>query len=118
MNPRKFIDQPTPETINAFLDALQDSDTLEDTEEHTGGSSSYYVIDIDFPGGAVDNYTAECLDIIKALDMTYEEGSVFKAVWRKAAARQGKKKKGNTALYDAEKIAFFGNSMIKQEKNK
>lgn len=81
----------------------------------TGASSGYYRVDIDRPIEG-DPYTAECLDVIMALGMTFAEGEAFKALWRKAAARQGKVKAGNTALYNAEKVAFFGQQMVRMEK--
>lgn len=81
------------------------------TEEHTGGSSSYY--DIDVRGSEV-----RCLDIIEKLQMTFSEGNAFKAIWRTAAARQGKKKAGNNAVYDAEKVCFFGERMLVAAKGK
>ena len=79
------------------------------TEEHTGGSSSYYDIEV---GGS----EVKCLDIIEVLQMSYSEGSAFKAIWRTAAARQGKKKKGNNAVYDSEKVVFFGERMLADAK--
>lgn len=82
-------------------------------EEHTGGSSSYYTVKVETPTTPYSlTYTAECNDIIEALGMTFAEGNAFKAVWRTAAARQGKKKKGNNAVYDAEKVCFFGERML------
>jgi len=87
-----------------------------ETVEHTGGSSSYYMIRVEkVTTDWNEPYWAECNDIIEALEMNYAEGNAFKAIWRKAAARKGKKKKGNTALYDAEKVAFFGQRLIAQE---
>jgi hypothetical protein len=50
-----------------------------------------------------------------ALKMDFAEGEAFKAIWRKAAARLGNGKQGNSALYNAEKVAFFGAVMVKQE---
>lgn len=87
-------------------------------EEYTGGSSEYYSIFIRNPTDPdVESYWAECNDIIEALDMNFAEGNVFKAVWRKAAARQGKVKKGyDDGLYDSEKIVFFGNRLLTQIK--
>ena len=77
--------------------------------ELTGGSSSYYRVWVDKPvNETAKPYEAECQDIIESLHMSFSEGNAFKALWRTAAARQGKKKKGNTAIYDAEKILFFG----------
>jgi len=77
------------------------------TEEHTGGSSSYYDL-------KVGDTTIRCLDIIEGLGMSYNEGNIFKAVWRIAAAKQGKTKKGNNMHYDAEKIVFFGERLVEE----
>lgn len=88
----------------------------ESTEEHTGGSSSYYGVDVTNPTSGGDRYFAECNDIIESLGMTFAEGNAFKAIWRTAAARNGKKKQGNNAVYDAEKVVFFGERMLAQAK--
>lgn len=87
-------------------------------EEYTGGSSSYYTIHIKNPTTeGRPAYTAECNDIIEALDMNYAEGNAFKALWRRAAARKGMRKKGyDNGLYDAEKVEFFGKRLIEQSK--
>jgi hypothetical protein len=76
--------------------------------EYTGGSSSYYSVEIKRPttSGRAP-YIAECNDIIEALGMDFAEGNAFKAIWRIAAARQGKQKKGHNEKYDWEKINFF-----------
>jgi hypothetical protein len=85
----------------------------EATEEHTGGSSSYYSTKVAYPLNVdQEAYTAECEDIAEALQMTPAEYNVFKSTWRKAAARQGKKKKGNNAVYDAEKCVFYSGRML------
>lgn len=96
----------TPDTLGMSQPSSQ--------SELTGGSSDYYRIDIAKPLAGYP-YSAECLDIIMALGMTFAEGEAFKAIWRKAAARQGNGKAGNTALYNAEKVAFFGQAMVRQE---
>jgi hypothetical protein len=88
---------------------------IETTVEHTGGSSSYYKVLVVNPTTLTEPYEAECNDIIEALEMNFAEGNAFKAVWRKAAARLGKQKKGNNALYDSEKIEFFGHRLVVQE---
>ncbi|MCK4821873.1 hypothetical protein KA005_39270, partial [bacterium] len=62
-----------------------------ETEEHTGGSSSYYLTHVANPTTLPEPYDAECNDIIEALDMTFAEGNAFKGIWRSCAARQGKK---------------------------
>ncbi len=79
---------------------------VEDSEEYTGGSSDYYKVVIKNPT-TFDPYVAECNDVIEALDMNFAEGNIFKALWRKAAARQGKRKAGHNEQYDNEKILFF-----------
>ena len=85
--------------------------------EYTGGSVSYYAIEVTDPVSGGEPYTAECLDIIEALQMNYNEGNAFKANWRRAAARLGKKKKGYTdGLYDAEKVEFYGGRMVVEAK--
>ena len=87
--------------------------------EHTGGHSSYYDVTIETwtnPKHQRDEpVTICCNDIIEALDMNYAQGNAFKAIWRIAAAKQGKLKKGNTTLYDAEKNVFFGDRILIQE---
>ena len=80
---------------------------MNETEEHTGGSSSYYDI-------TLNGQTVSCLDIIEALGMDFALGNIFKAAWRIAASRQGKKKKGNNEVYDAEKIIFFAEKCLKK----
>ena len=77
------------------------------TEEHTGGSSSYYDV-------TINGQTVSCLDVIEALGMDFTLGNIFKATWRIAASRNGKKKKGNNEGYDAEKIVFFGERLLKK----
>lgn len=77
-----------------------------------------YCIDIETPTSPdVAPYCAECNDIIEALNMTFAEANVFKAVWRTAADRMGMKKKGNNAVYDAEKVLFFGKRMLVKAKS-
>lgn len=80
----------------------------DDEGEHTGGSVEYYKVLIRRPVTAAQPYVAECLDVMIALDLNVEEQNMFKAIWRTAAERTlGKKKAGNDAKYDAQKIHFF-----------
>lgn len=89
------------------------------TAEYTGASVSYYKVEIPKPTSGGAPYVAECNDIIEALGLNYAEGNVLKALWRRAAARQGKVKKGYTdGLYDAEKVVFFANRVLVQEGDK
>lgn len=88
--------------------------------EYTGGSVSYYKVTVKNPTSGGDAYIAECNDIIEALGMNYAEGNAFKAIWRRCAARTlGVAKQGyKDGLYDAEKVVFFGERMVAQEKAK
>lgn len=87
---------------------------------YTGGSVDYYKVEIKSPTSGGPAYRAECNDIIEALGMNYAEGNAFKAIWRKAAAEfLGLSKQGyKSGLYDAEKVVFFGQRLIVQEKQK
>jgi hypothetical protein len=81
----------------------------------TGGASSYYDLYIAHPTDPErEPYTVKCNDIIEALNMNFAEANVFKANWRRAAARIGNGKPGTTALYDAEKMVFFSTRVLIQ----
>lgn len=107
MNKQKMIEEEMEQREEA---AKQQQD------EYTGGSVNYYKIYIKNPTTeGVHPYTCECNDVIEALGMNYAEGNAFKALWRRAAARKGVKKKGyDGGLYDAEKVKFFGERLIVQ----
>ena len=88
-------------------------------QEYTGGSVSYYRVEIKVPTSSdLPPYVAECNDIIEALGMNYAEGNAFKALWRRAAAQNlGLSKKGyKDGVYDAEKVEFFGARLVAQSK--
>lgn len=92
--------------------------TMKTNDEYTGGSTTYYQVDITHPiNSEAQPYTAECQDIIDALGMTFNEGNAFKALWRRCAARTlGKSKRGYTdGLYDAEKVVFYGERLVQLE---
>ena len=73
--------------------------------ESSGGRVNYYLVQVFNPQREdTQPYQAECEDIIDALGMTFDEGNIFKEVWRQAAARQGRAKEGNTELRGAQKI--------------
>lgn len=83
--------------------------------EHTGGSVSYYKVQIERPLAGTPAYQAECMDVALALNMTIEEFNIFKAIWRTAAERTlGLAKEGNNAKYDAEKIKFFADLQMRR----
>ena len=88
-------------------------------QEYTGGSVSYYRVEVVTPTSPdLPAYIAECNDIIEALKMSYAEGNAFKAIWRRAAAQNlGLAKRGYTdGLYDAEKVEFFASRLVVQSK--
>lgn len=93
---------------------------VEGTPEYSGGSSSYYTVEVNCPTTPGNpKYIAECNDIIEALGMNFAEGNAFKALWRRAAQRTlGKRKAGakDDGLYDAEKVEFFGARLVAQSK--
>ena len=94
-------------------------DVVSNTEaEHTGGSVNYYKVHVANPTTLPEAYDAEANDIIESLGLTFAEGNLFKAIWRMAADRNGKKKKGNNSIYDAEKLVFFAERVLVQEKAK
>lgn len=81
----------------------------------TGGKSDHYQVQVvvHCGDGKPDiEVQFDCNDLIEELEMNFAEGEVFKAVWRKAAARLGKGKPGHQPLYDAQKIEFFGKRMV------
>lgn len=85
--------------------------------EYTGASVSYYKIPVDAPISGAEPYVAECIDIIEALDLSFAEGNVLKSLVRRAVARKfGLAKKGYVdGLYDAEKMVFFSERVLKKE---
>ena len=81
--------------------------------EKSGGAVSYYLVDVSNPNQGAVAYQAECGDIIEALNMTFNEGCAFKAIWRSAAARTlNRVKADNNPKYDAEKVIFYGKRML------
>ena len=89
------------------------NDPVVPKEQYTGGSSDYYKVFVKNPTTLEEPYEAECNDIIEALQMNFAEGNAFKAIWRKAKARQGVKKKGyDNGVYDSEKVVFFAERML------
>lgn len=80
--------------------------------EKSGGPVSYYLVNVTNPNQGTIPYQAECGDIIEALKMDFNQGCAFKALWRSAAAAAlGKLKEGGDALYDAQKVEFYGQRM-------
>lgn len=88
--------------------------------ERSGGFVNYYLVHIANPQREEQPpYTAECEDLIRALDMNFDEGNVLKALWRSTAARAlGKLKAGGDAVYDAEKMAHSSKAILRERKFK
>ena len=85
-------------------------------QELTGGKVNYYLVQVEAPQREEQPpYQAECEDIIQALGMTFDEGCLFKALWRNANARKNNGKPGQTAKYDAEKKVHYANRILKKE---
>ena len=87
--------------------------------ELTGGFVNYYLVEVKHPQRVEQApYQAECEDIIRALNMTFDEGCEFKAIWRTAAARLGNGKPGQKARYDAEERVHYAQASLRQEQQK
>lgn len=85
-------------------------------QELTGGRVNYYLVQVEAPQREEQPpYQAECEDIIQALGMTFDEGCLFKALWRNANARKNNGKPGQSAKYDAEKMVHYANRILKKE---
>ena len=103
---RKVVMNITKEQYEARMESKSNTDQPHDPE-YTGGSSSYYKVRVKNPTSGGAPYMAECNDIIEALELNYADANIFKAIWRIAAAKQGKQKQGHNERYDREKIRFF-----------
>lgn len=88
------------------------------SQELTGGKVNYYLVQVEAPQREEQPpYQAECEDIIQALGMTFDEGCLFKALWRNANARKNNGKPGQSAKYDAEKMVHYAGRILKKESN-
>jgi len=85
--------------------------------ESSGGDNEYWLLHIADPK-RLDPYTVECEDIIEALEMTFQEGEAFKALFRKCKIRLGDGKPGDTELRCSEKVEHFGNRMLVMDRRK
>lgn len=81
----------------------------------TGLRTNYYLARVDHPQREDQPpYTAECEDIIEALGMDFDEGNVFKSLWRTAAARMGNVKPGLSEVYEAEKRVHYTGRILRR----
>ncbi|WP_065647678.1 hypothetical protein [Pantoea eucrina] len=84
------------------------------SQKLTGSRVNYYLAQVEHPQREEQlPYQAECEDIIAALKMTFDEGCLFKALWRTAAARLGNGKPGQSVLYDAEKMHHYAGRILR-----
>lgn len=84
-----------------------------------GGLNSYYLVYVAHPQREEQPpYQAECEDIIEALGMNFDEGNVFKEIWRSCNARMGNGKPGNTELRAAEKIYHYASRILRRAQRK
>lgn len=84
--------------------------------ENSGLLVNYYLCNVEHPQRTEQPpYQAECEDIIEALNMTFDEGNIFKEIWRRANARLGNEKAGHTNLRSAQKILHYAKRIHRKE---
>lgn len=99
------------------LEGVAEEEVKASEPELTGGRVNYYLASVNNPQREEQpGYIAECEDIIQALDMTFDEGCLFKALWRTASARLGNGKPGQKAVYDAEKMVHYAGRILTKTK--
>lgn len=99
------------------LEGVAEEEATAPQQELTGGRVNYYLASVNNPQREEQpGYIAECEDIIQALDMTFDEGCLFKALWRTASARLGNGKPGQKAVYDAEKMVHYAGRILTKTK--
>lgn len=87
------------------------------SEQPTGGFVNYYLVKVEAPQREEQApYQAECEDIIDALELTFDEGNIFKEIWRSANARKANGKPGHKALYGAEKLVHYSKRIHRKRK--
>lgn len=87
------------------------------SKEYTGGLVNYYLVQVTDPQRPEQPpYQAECEDIISALGLDFDEGNIFKGIWRKANARKGLEKKGHSEKYDDDKIFHYASRLKRRHK--
>lgn len=86
----------------------QKQNKAEAVDTSSGGLNSYYLARVEYPQRKEQRpYTAECEDIIDALQLTWEEANILKEIWRTAKGRQGQGKSVNTKKRAADKIVHY-----------
>lgn len=113
----EYYDRPMHEQVKRLEKEL--TAQYAEVQELTGGRVNYYLVQVLHPQREDQApYQAECEDIIQALGLDFNEGCVFKALWRRANARQGNGKPDGKDLYDAEKIAHYAGRILKHAQQK
>lgn len=82
----------------------------------TGGKVNYYLADVPHPRRGGPPYRVECGDLIDALQLTFEEGTLLKALFRSANARLGNGKPDGLTVYDAEKMVYSATEVLRQRR--
>lgn len=88
--------------------------------EKSGGDVSYYIVDVPEPKRLAP-YKMEVEDIIEALEMSFAEGTVLKALIRSCNLRKhgiGKEGEDIDGVYDGDKIAYYGERVKVQRRRK
>ena len=81
--------------------------------ESSGGRVNYYLVQVLNPQREdTQPYQAECEDIIEALQLNFDEGNIFKELWRTANARKGAKKKGQDNVRAGEKLVHYSKQVL------
>lgn len=83
----------------------------------TGGDVNYYVIEIVEPKRLAP-CVVEVDDVSHALDMRFDEGTVWKSLVRFCKLRMDAGKPGSTFIYEAEKIVYYGILILKRAAGK
>lgn len=79
------------------------------------GMTNYYLCRVEHPQrDNQDPYTAECEDLIEALQLNPDEANIFKEIWRGANARLDNGKVGHTPLYGAQKLVHYSGRIHKR----
>lgn len=84
------------------------------TSHPSGSLNNYWLVNVKNPQRGGNPYQAEADDIIFALNMTFDEGEAFKAIWRTCTARLGYGKKDNTSLYNAQKLVHRSKRILQR----
>ena len=103
------------EATKAFVRELNKTD---EPAKLSGGRVNYYLVKVSHPQREEQPpYQAECEDIIEALGLNFDEGNIFKELWRTANERtHGNGKPGNSHLRAAEKIKHYADRILKRAK--